>query len=122
MEAGRAAMGYGILQLPSMPELKRGIVSVTGFVPAEGVDVNSITFKYVISYGQCLISWVKMLADCLFLCTYNTRISYFRYLICALIHLPIHLCSPIWVIHRLVKTPGYAQINLLHSECVLMWM
>lgn len=67
MEAGRAAMGYGILQLPSMPELKRGIVSVTGFVPAEGVDVNSITFKYVISYGQCLISWVKMLADCLFL-------------------------------------------------------
>lgn len=48
-------MGYGILQLPSMPELKRGIVSVTGFVPAEGVDVNSITFKYVISYGQCLI-------------------------------------------------------------------
>ena len=60
-------MGYGILQLPSMPELKRGIVSVTGFVPAEGVDVNSITFKYVISYGQCLISWVKMLADCLFL-------------------------------------------------------
>ena len=45
LEAGRAAMGYGLLQLPSMPELKRGVVSVAGFVPAEGVDVASIHFK-----------------------------------------------------------------------------
>jgi hypothetical protein len=38
-------MGYGLLQLPSMPELRRGLLSVTNFIPAEGVNVASISFK-----------------------------------------------------------------------------
>jgi len=45
LEAGLAAMGFGLLQLPSMPELKRNVMSVAGFQPAKGVDVNSIPFK-----------------------------------------------------------------------------
>ena len=100
-------MGYGILQLPSMPELKRGIVSVTGFVPAEGVDVNSIAFKYVISYGQCLISWVKMLAYCLFLCTQYSHFIFWIPDMC----IDTSTCTPMFsnlAIHRLVKIPGYA--------------
>jgi len=45
LEAGLAAMGFGLLQLPAMPELKRNVMSVVGFEPAKGVDVNSIPFK-----------------------------------------------------------------------------
>ncbi|CAM6050827.1 unnamed protein product [Sphagnum compactum] len=45
LEVGRTAMGYGLLQLPSMPELRRGLLSVTNFIPAEGVNVASISFK-----------------------------------------------------------------------------
>lgn len=45
LEAGLAAMGFGLLQLPSMPELKRNVMSVAGFQPAKGVDVSSISYK-----------------------------------------------------------------------------
>jgi ATP-dependent RNA helicase DDX55/SPB4 len=38
-------MGFGLLQLPSMPELKRNVMSVAGFQPAKGVDVSSISYK-----------------------------------------------------------------------------
>ncbi|KAG0569950.1 hypothetical protein KC19_6G127800 [Ceratodon purpureus] len=45
LEAGLAAMGFGLLQLPSMPELKRNVMSIAGFQPAKGVDVSSVPFK-----------------------------------------------------------------------------
>ncbi|XP_024387826.1 DEAD-box ATP-dependent RNA helicase 18 isoform X1 [Physcomitrium patens] len=45
LEAGLAAMGFGLLQLPSMPELKRNVLSIAGFQPAKGIDVSSIAFK-----------------------------------------------------------------------------
>jgi ATP-dependent RNA helicase DDX55/SPB4 len=45
LDVGKLAMGYGLLQLPTMSELKRGILSVENFKPVEGVDFTAIRYK-----------------------------------------------------------------------------
>ncbi|CAM6098676.1 unnamed protein product [Calypogeia fissa] len=45
LEAGKAAMGYGLLQLPTMSEFKRGALSAEGFTPVQGVDLAAIPYK-----------------------------------------------------------------------------
>lgn len=45
LEVGKLAMGCGLLQLPSMPELKRRTLSTDGFVPVEGIDLGAIKYK-----------------------------------------------------------------------------
>lgn len=45
LEIGKSAMGYGLLQLPSMPEVKRHSLSTEGFTPAEDVNLEEIKFK-----------------------------------------------------------------------------
>lgn len=45
LEAGKVAMGYGLLQLPAMPELKRGTISSAEFEPVEGINLMSIKYK-----------------------------------------------------------------------------
>ncbi|XP_057826650.1 DEAD-box ATP-dependent RNA helicase 18 [Cryptomeria japonica] len=45
LEVGKLAMGYGLLQLPSMTELKRRAFSTDGFVPVEGLDLGAIKYK-----------------------------------------------------------------------------
>ncbi|MQM02684.1 hypothetical protein Taro_035450 [Colocasia esculenta] len=45
LEIGKLAMGYGLLQLPSMPEVKHHSLSVDGFTPADDVDVTKIKYK-----------------------------------------------------------------------------
>ncbi|KAI5075534.1 hypothetical protein GOP47_0009610 [Adiantum capillus-veneris] len=45
LEAGKVAMGYGLLQLPAMPELKRGTLSSADFEPIEGIDLASIKYR-----------------------------------------------------------------------------
>ncbi|MCO5556446.1 hypothetical protein L7F22_009995 [Adiantum nelumboides] len=45
LEAGKVAMGYGLLQLPAMPELKRGTISSADFDPVEDIDLTSIKYK-----------------------------------------------------------------------------
>lgn len=44
LELGKIGMGYGLLQLPSMPELKRGVLSSADFVPVD-IDTASIPYK-----------------------------------------------------------------------------
>ena len=38
-------MGYGLLQIPSMPEVKHHSLSVDGFVPVDDVNVMDIKYK-----------------------------------------------------------------------------
>ncbi|XP_059456646.1 DEAD-box ATP-dependent RNA helicase 18 [Corylus avellana] len=45
LEIGKSAMGYGLLQLPSMPEVKRHSLSTEGFTPAEDINLEEIKFK-----------------------------------------------------------------------------
>ncbi|BBN10585.1 ATP-dependent RNA helicase DDX55/SPB4 [Marchantia polymorpha subsp. ruderalis] len=45
LELGKVGMGYGLLQLPSMPELRRGVLTPEFFVPMEGVDIDKIKYK-----------------------------------------------------------------------------
>ncbi|KAL2634811.1 hypothetical protein R1flu_006290 [Riccia fluitans] len=45
LELGRVAMGYGLLQLPSMPELRRGVLTAEHFVSIQGLDVDKIKYK-----------------------------------------------------------------------------
>ncbi|KAF4364039.1 hypothetical protein CsatB_010043 [Cannabis sativa] len=45
LEIGRLAMGFGLLKLPSMPEVKRFSLSIEGFTPAEDVKWEDIKFK-----------------------------------------------------------------------------
>ncbi|KAL9230225.1 hypothetical protein vseg_005605 [Gypsophila vaccaria] len=45
LEIGKLAMGYGLLQLPSMSEMKRNSLSTKGFTPAEDVKFEEIKFK-----------------------------------------------------------------------------
>ncbi|WCJ19947.1 DEAD-box ATP-dependent RNA helicase 18 [Euphorbia peplus] len=45
LEVGKLGMGYGLLQLPSMSELKNHSLSNVGFTPAEDVKVEDIKFK-----------------------------------------------------------------------------
>ncbi|KAH9605105.1 hypothetical protein KSS87_022592 [Heliosperma pusillum] len=45
LEIGKLAMGFGLLQLPSLSELKRHSLSTKEFTPAEGVKLDEIKFK-----------------------------------------------------------------------------
>ncbi|KAH7314717.1 hypothetical protein KP509_21G017700 [Ceratopteris richardii] len=45
LEAGKVAMGYGLLQLPAMPEFKRGTLLSAEFEPVEGIDLASIKYR-----------------------------------------------------------------------------
>lgn len=38
-------MGYGLLQLPSMPDVKLHSLSTDGFTAAEDVDVKAVKYK-----------------------------------------------------------------------------
>ncbi|KAL0736528.1 hypothetical protein Bca4012_012738 [Brassica carinata] len=45
LEIGKLAMGYGLLHVPSMSELKQQRLSSEGFTPVEGVKLEDIKFK-----------------------------------------------------------------------------
>ncbi|KAG0478599.1 hypothetical protein HPP92_013318 [Vanilla planifolia] len=45
LEIGKLAMGYGLLQLPSMPEVKHYSLSVDGFVPVNDINVSDIKYR-----------------------------------------------------------------------------
>lgn len=45
LELGKLAMGYGLLDFPSVSEVDQHILSSEGFTPAEGVNFEDIKFK-----------------------------------------------------------------------------
>ncbi|EYU39497.1 hypothetical protein ABFS82_06G199900 [Erythranthe guttata] len=45
LEIGKLGMGFGLLQLPSMPEVKHYSLSTAGFVPVEDLHLEDIKFK-----------------------------------------------------------------------------
>lgn len=45
LEIGKSAMGYGLLQLPSMSEVKNHSLSAEGFTPVEDINFEDIKFK-----------------------------------------------------------------------------
>ncbi|CAH8389740.1 unnamed protein product [Eruca vesicaria subsp. sativa] len=45
LEIGKLAMGYGLLRVPSISEVKQHILSSEGFTPVEGVNFEDIKFK-----------------------------------------------------------------------------
>ncbi|GKC56185.1 DEAD-box ATP-dependent RNA helicase 18 [Tanacetum coccineum] len=45
LEIGKLGMGYGLLQLPSMSEVKQNSLSTEGFVAAEDLNLEDIKFK-----------------------------------------------------------------------------
>ncbi|KAJ8764122.1 hypothetical protein K2173_005028 [Erythroxylum novogranatense] len=45
LEIGKLGMGYGLLQLPAMPEVKHHSLSTEGFVPVEDINLEDIKYK-----------------------------------------------------------------------------
>ncbi|CAO2181012.1 unnamed protein product [Urochloa humidicola] len=45
LEIGKLAMEYGLLQIPSMPEVKHHSLSLEGFIPVDDIDVTQIKYK-----------------------------------------------------------------------------
>ncbi|KAM7491885.1 hypothetical protein LguiA_034806 [Lonicera macranthoides] len=45
LEIGKLGMGFGLLQLPSMPEVKHYSLSTQGFIPVEDIKLEEIKFK-----------------------------------------------------------------------------
>ncbi|XP_074567640.1 DEAD-box ATP-dependent RNA helicase 18-like [Curcuma longa] len=45
LEIGKLAMGYGLLQIPSMPEVKHHSLSIEGFSPIHDIDLTQIKYK-----------------------------------------------------------------------------
>ncbi|XP_031473240.1 DEAD-box ATP-dependent RNA helicase 18 [Nymphaea colorata] len=45
LEIGKLGMGYGLLQLPSMAELKHHNLSTDGFIPVENINLSEIKYK-----------------------------------------------------------------------------
>lgn len=45
LEIGKLAMGYGLLQLPLMPEIKHHLLSTEGFVPVEDIKLEELKYK-----------------------------------------------------------------------------
>nr|XP_043615383.1 DEAD-box ATP-dependent RNA helicase 18 [Erigeron canadensis] len=45
LEIGKLGMGYGLLQLPSMSEVKQNSLSTEGFIAAEDLNLEEIKFK-----------------------------------------------------------------------------
>ncbi|XVF84068.1 hypothetical protein PTKIN_Ptkin16aG0545000 [Pterospermum kingtungense] len=44
LEIGKLGMGYGLLQLPSMPEVKHHSLSTEGFTPVENINMDDIKY------------------------------------------------------------------------------
>lgn len=44
LEIGKLAMGYGLLQLPSMSEVKNHSLSTEGFTPVEDINLEDIKY------------------------------------------------------------------------------
>ncbi|KAM1126289.1 hypothetical protein ACFX2B_040992 [Malus domestica] len=45
LEVGKLGMGFGLLQLPAMPEVKHHSLSTEGFIPVEDINLEEIKFK-----------------------------------------------------------------------------
>ncbi|KAJ0979296.1 hypothetical protein J5N97_014770 [Dioscorea zingiberensis] len=45
LEIGKLAMGFGLLQIPTIPEVKHHSLSVDGFLPVNDVNLTEIKFK-----------------------------------------------------------------------------
>ncbi|KAL1567844.1 DEAD-box ATP-dependent RNA helicase 18 [Salvia divinorum] len=45
LEIGKLGMGYGLLQLPAMPEVRHYSLSTQGFVPIEDIKLEDIKYK-----------------------------------------------------------------------------
>ncbi|GER55876.1 dead box ATP-dependent RNA helicase, partial [Striga asiatica] len=45
LEIGKLGMGFGLLQLPSMPEVKHHSLSTAGFIPCEDIKLDDIKYK-----------------------------------------------------------------------------
>lgn len=45
LEIGKLGMGFGLLQLPSMSEVKNHSLSAVGFTPVEDINLEEIKFK-----------------------------------------------------------------------------
>ncbi|KAJ4828327.1 DEAD-box ATP-dependent RNA helicase 18 [Turnera subulata] len=45
LEIGKLGMGFGLLQLPAMPEVKHHSLSTEGFIPVENINLEDIKFK-----------------------------------------------------------------------------
>ncbi|CAI0416138.1 unnamed protein product [Linum tenue] len=55
LEVGKLGMGFGLLQLPSMPEVKHHSLSIEGFVPVEDLKLGEIKFKLEILSSLILL-------------------------------------------------------------------
>ncbi|XP_021820085.1 DEAD-box ATP-dependent RNA helicase 18 [Prunus avium] len=45
LEVGKLGMGFGLLQLPAMPEVKHHSLSTEGFIPVKDINLEEIKFK-----------------------------------------------------------------------------
>ncbi|KAJ7959598.1 RNA helicase [Quillaja saponaria] len=45
LEIGKLAMGYGLLQLPAMPEVKNHSLSTEGFIPIEDINFEEVKYR-----------------------------------------------------------------------------
>ncbi|CAL9111642.1 unnamed protein product [Musa acuminata var. zebrina] len=45
LEIGKLAMGYGLLQIPAMPEVKHHSLSIDGFSPIHDINLTQIKYK-----------------------------------------------------------------------------
>jgi ATP-dependent RNA helicase DDX55/SPB4 len=45
LEVGKLGMGYGLLQLPSMPEVKHHSLSTKDFTPVDDLNLEEIKYK-----------------------------------------------------------------------------
>ncbi|XP_060203351.1 DEAD-box ATP-dependent RNA helicase 18-like isoform X2 [Lycium barbarum] len=45
LEIGKLGMGYGLLQLPSVPDVKHHALSLKGFTPVEDINLEEIKYK-----------------------------------------------------------------------------
>ena len=46
LEMGKMATGFGLLQFPSIPEVKNHTLSIVGFSPVEDINLEDIKFRY----------------------------------------------------------------------------
>lgn len=45
LEIGKLGMGFGLLQLPAMPEVKHNTLSTEGFIPVADINLEEIKYK-----------------------------------------------------------------------------
>ena len=56
LEIGKLGMGFGLLRLPSVPEVKHHSLSTEGFTPVEDIKLEEIKFRYGHSYLRLFFS------------------------------------------------------------------